>query len=88
MQQEQLTAQKTVIRTWYCLSPYGTFWITPAAAGVTLWLEDEAIGGYPAASAACHAVVQHRTGHHAWDVSMFDVPGLAGWGQLLQLAAA
>ena len=74
-----------VIRSYYTLSPYGTFWVVPAETGVSLWLGEERLGNYPTPRAACTAAVNHRSGHPAWDASLFDIPLLPGWGQLIQL---
>lgn len=75
-----------VIRSYYSLSPYGTFWVVPAEAGFSLWLGEERLGNHPSVQAACTAAVEHRSGHPAWDASLFDIPQLPGWGQLIQLS--
>lgn len=73
------------VRSYYSLSPFGTFWIVPARAGVSLWLGGERLGNHPSSTAACRAVIAHQTGHPAWDASAFDVPALSAWGQLISL---
>lgn len=79
-----------IVRSFYALSPYGTFWIAPAERGCGLYLDSSFLGDYPCPDDAAAAVAAHRTGHSDWD-RLVEFPWLASlreWGQLIVIGVS
>lgn len=79
-------ANPSVLKKYYSLSPFGTFWIAPGSdGGFNLSMCSLTLNTFDSAESAADAVFFHATGHVDWDqfTEFFSPTHLCEWGQLI-----